>query len=147
MTMLKADGYDCLALVLARAFDQAARGKGAQRHAVSKPFDHQPMQKLCELYGVGFALGQAGKKMQEAQRMQPDAAVRELLGAIVYIAGAVIHLEREAAAPANDNHKAICASSFVTGAVCVGASKEEAQELLQQLNAELEWSKRNESNQ
>lgn len=146
MTMLKADGYDCLALVLARAFDQAARGKGAQRHAVSKPFDHQPMQKLCELYGVGFALGQAGKKMQEAQRMQTDAAVRELLGAIVYIAGAVVHLEREAAAPANDNHKAICASSFVSGAVCAGASADDATALLQQLNDELAAAQLRETN-
>ena len=38
------------------------------------------MQKLIELYGIGFGLGQAGKKMQEAQRMEVEPAVRELLG-------------------------------------------------------------------
>lgn len=87
--------YIGLQAVLDRAFEQAAHGKGAERHAQEKPFEEQPMQKLIELYGTGFALGQAGKKMQEAQRLARDAAVRELLGAINYIAGAVIHLEKQ----------------------------------------------------
>lgn len=88
-------GYAELASVLQAAFNQAAYGKGAERHANSRPFTQQPMQKFCEMYGVGFALGQAAKKMEEAQRMPTDAAIRELLGAIVYIAGAAIHLERK----------------------------------------------------
>lgn len=37
--------------------------------------------------------------------MPTDAAVRELLGAIVYIAGAVIHIERNAQLAANDNQQ------------------------------------------
>lgn len=86
--------YISLQAVLDNAFNQAAFGKGAERHAQSKPFEEQPMQKLIELYGTGFALGQAGKKMQESQRMEVEAAVRELLGAINYIAGVVIHLEK-----------------------------------------------------
>lgn len=86
--------YISLQAVLDRAFEQAAYGKGAERHAQSKPFEEQPMQKLIELYGTGFALGQAGKKMQESQRMEVDAAVRELYGAINYIAGTIIHLEK-----------------------------------------------------
>lgn len=85
-------GYEQLAAVLEAAYDQAAKGKGAERHANSKPFHEQPMQDLIALYGPGFALGQAAKKMQEAQRMNCDAAERELLGAINYIAGAVIAL-------------------------------------------------------
>lgn len=91
--ILNAEGYGSLADVLQRAFDQAARGKGAERHGQGEPFDAQPMQHLCALYGEGFALGQAAKKTQEAQRLPVDAAVRELLGAINYIAGAVIYLE------------------------------------------------------
>lgn len=87
--------YASLNLVLERAYDQAACGKGAQRHASDQPFDEQPMQKLIDLYGLGFALGQAGKKMQESLRMDTQAAVRELLGAINYIAGAIIHLEKK----------------------------------------------------
>jgi hypothetical protein len=33
--------------------------------------------------------------MQESLRMDTEAAVRELLGAINYIAGAIIHLEKK----------------------------------------------------
>lgn len=84
------EGYEQLAAVLQDAYDQAAKGKGAARHGTGKPFHEQPMQDLIRLYGPGFALGQAGKKMQESQRMDRDAAERELLGAIVYIAGAII---------------------------------------------------------
>lgn len=87
--------YTELVSVLRRAYLQASAGKGAERHAQDLPFTEQPMQKLIQLYGVGFAMGQAGKKMQEAMRMDTDAAVRELLGAIVYCAGAIIHLEKE----------------------------------------------------
>ena len=88
-------GYELLSDVLQRAFDQAANGKGKERHANDLPFHEQPMQKLCELYGAGFALGQAAKKAQEAQRLPHDACVRELLGAINYLAGAVIYYERQ----------------------------------------------------
>ena len=88
-------GYEKLADVLDRAFEQASRGKGWERHGGHKPFDEQPMQMIQDLVGEGFALGQAIKKIQESQRMETDAAVRELLGAIVYIAGAIIHREAE----------------------------------------------------
>lgn len=99
-------GYEQLTNVLARAFNQAAEGKGAERHADEKPFHEQLMQRLCELYGVGFALGQAAKKSQEAMRLPHERAVAELLGAINYLAGAVIFLERQKATEpiaANDN--------------------------------------------
>ncbi|HZZ05642.1 hypothetical protein [Paraburkholderia sp.] len=89
-----APGYDSLASVLRRAFDQAAKGKGAERHAQGAPFEAQPMQTISDLVGIGFVLGQAMKKAQEAQRLPHDAAVRELLGAINYIAGAVIFMEK-----------------------------------------------------
>lgn len=91
---LQAEGYERLADVLHRAFEQASAGKGKERHAKDLPFHEQPMQKICELYGVGFALGQAAKKAQESQRLPHDRAVAELLGAINYIAGAVIFLEK-----------------------------------------------------
>lgn len=88
-------GYDSLADVLLRAFRQAAIGKGSERHAQGQPFDQQPMQQLIALYGPGFALGQAAKKAQESQRLPRDRAVAELLGAINYLAGAVIALESQ----------------------------------------------------
>lgn len=86
-------GYASLADVLNRAFDQAARGKGAERHAQGQPFDRQPMQDLIRLHGIGFATGQASKKAQEAHRLPRDRAVAELLGAINYLAGAIIAIE------------------------------------------------------
>ena len=89
------NGYHGLWCVLFDALDQAQRGKGAERHGQDKAFEEQPMQKLIELHGRGFAYGQAGKKAQESERLAYDAARRELLGAIVYLAGAVINLDKE----------------------------------------------------
>ncbi len=86
-------GYSSLADVLNRAFDQAARGKGAQRHAQGQAFNRQPMQDLIRLHGVGFATGQASKKAQESHRLPRSHAVAELLGAINYLAGAIIAIE------------------------------------------------------
>lgn len=87
-------GYEDLAEILRDAYDQASGGKGKERHANDLPFDEQPIAKIQSLVGSGFALGQAIKKIQESQRMEPEAARKELLGAIVYIAGAIIHLEK-----------------------------------------------------
>lgn len=91
-------GYRSLKQVLDRAYDQSARGKGKERHANDLPFDKQPIMQITNSVGVGFPLGQASKKITEAagmlERNQPDAAVRELLGAIVYIAAAIIKVEK-----------------------------------------------------
>jgi len=90
----RADNYASLSNVLRRAYDQASSGKGQERHGQDLPFTKQPMQLIQDLCGEGFALGQAMKKMQESQRLAHDAAIRELLGAINYIAGAIIHKEK-----------------------------------------------------
>ena len=90
----RADNYTSLSNVLRRAYDQASSGKGQERHGQDLPFTKQPMQLIQDLCGEGFALGQAMKKMQESQRLPHDAAIRELLGAINYIAGAIIHKEK-----------------------------------------------------
>ena len=93
-------GYETLLDVLARAYEQAAAGKGKERHANNLPFDEQPMQQIARRRGVGFLLGQADKKSEEAQGMlergEVEAAIRELLVVIVYTAGAVIYIERKA---------------------------------------------------
>jgi hypothetical protein len=87
-------GYESLAAVLQRAYDQAAKGKGAERHAVSRPFTEQPMQSISGLLQSPIGLlYQAMKKIQESQRLDKDAGVRELLGAINYLAGAIIFVE------------------------------------------------------
>lgn len=91
-------GYELLAAVLSDAFDQAAHGKGKDRHADNLPFERQPMQTIAALVGGGFLLGQAIKKAQESRRLPYERARAELLGAINYLAGAVIHEDRIAAA-------------------------------------------------
>ncbi|WP_295541046.1 hypothetical protein [uncultured Pseudacidovorax sp.] len=90
-------GYERLYLVLSQAYDQAANGKGKERHANGLPFEQQPMQVIARSHGIGFITGQAAKKLEEAVGMlgrgQTDAAMKEMLGAIVYTAGAVIFVQ------------------------------------------------------
>lgn len=94
--VLSSPGYESLAAILEEAFAQASAGKGKERHANDAPFDSQAMQYIIGAHGVGFALGQADKKMRESYNLSHVAAVRELLGAIVYIAGAIIAMRRGA---------------------------------------------------
>lgn len=88
-------GYEMLRDVLERAYNQAAKGKGAERHGKDLPFHLQPMQQIGDMYGIGFMLGQVAKKIEEAQRLPKDHAVKEILGAINYCAGAIIFLEKQ----------------------------------------------------
>lgn len=92
---METPGYEPLAKVLHRAFDQAAKGKGHERHANGEPFDKQVMQDGARRFGVGALLFQAYKKSEESQRLPLDRGVNELLGAIVYLAGAVIRREAD----------------------------------------------------
>jgi hypothetical protein len=100
----KAEGeyanYLRLIAVVDKAIEQAAVGKGAERHANGKRFEDQPMQVISELLGTPDGmLYQAIKKIQESTRMEYAPAVRELLGAINYIAGAIIYLENKNESP------------------------------------------------
>lgn len=81
--------YQALRDVLDEAYEQAANGKGKERHANEKHWLMQPIFEIGRMVGVGFNAGQAIKKLQESSRMEPDAAIRELLGAIVYAASAI----------------------------------------------------------
>lgn len=87
-------GYEDLAEVLTAALMQAASGKGRERHGNGLPFAAQPMAEITRAHGLGFPLGQSEKKGREAAGMvargEFDAARRELLGAINYVAGAVL---------------------------------------------------------
>lgn len=101
-------GYESLAGVLQRALDQAQDGKGAERHANSLPFDKQPMQTIAAQVGVGFLTGQAIKKTQEGQTLPAGRDVAELLGAINYLAGAVIFLEGQRVPVADNDNRPGC---------------------------------------
>jgi hypothetical protein len=92
------EDYADLFLALRDAYQQSAAGKGRERHANDAPFACQPMQTITDLIGgdvAGMAF-QAVKKISEAtgmlKRNCTDAAIRELLGAIVYSAGIIVYL-------------------------------------------------------
>lgn len=94
-------GYERLAMVLKAAHDQAAYGKGKERHANDQPFHQQRMQGLSELvdspHGMSY---QACKKIVEGLQMpELERQVKELLGAIVYTAGIIVFLQRKTSDP------------------------------------------------
>jgi len=89
-------GYEALGAVLGSAVSQAAKGKGVERHGgYGEPFHEQQICEIQRRVGGGFCQGQAVKKIYEADVLDGDRAVAELLGAINYLAAAVIVL-REA---------------------------------------------------
>ena len=90
------EGYYALFSVLNDALNQAQSGKGEERHGNGLSFLEQPALTITRAVGLGFPLGQAMKKIQECQRMDTDAAKRELLGAINYLAAAVLFLDEGA---------------------------------------------------
>ena len=94
---MDAPGYEHLAAVLKDAYAQAAFGKGKERHANDLPFDHQPMQAISRLLGNPTGMTyQVCKKVVEAMNMKDHAARRrELLGAIVYLAGVIVYEDNE----------------------------------------------------
>ena len=87
--------YISLGLVLQSALEQASKGKGKERHASEgEAYEDQIICEVTRRLGSGYPLGQAVKKIYEAQRLGDDRGIAELLGAINYIAAAVI-VERE----------------------------------------------------
>ena len=84
------EGYQALDGVLEDALEQAAYGKGKERHATGEPFHEQPICAITRRLGLAYPLGQAEKKIEESQRLCDDAAIFELLGAINYLAAAII---------------------------------------------------------
>ncbi len=87
-------GYEELREVLERAYNQSARGKGVNRHGKGKSFKEQPIIRNAEKFGMGGPLYQASKKIEESTGLEGvDAQVHELLGAIIYVAGAIVYLE------------------------------------------------------
>lgn len=89
-----ASDYRALSEVLQGAYEQAAYGKGKERHAAGEPFEEQICCYLLKHTGVGGAVFQACKKALESCRLPYPANVRELQGAINYAAAAIIEMER-----------------------------------------------------
>lgn len=92
--LVSAPGYEQLVQVLRDAHDQAAYGKGKERHANNLPFHKQRMQQISEMLNSPDGMTyQVMKKVTEGLAMpELDRKVTELLGAINYLAGIVIFL-------------------------------------------------------
>lgn len=86
--------YSPLQKVLLDAYDQASSGKGSERHSDGQDFEGQPIMWIEENF-KSFQLGQAVKKIHESQRMEPDRAEKELLGAINYLAARILFLKKQ----------------------------------------------------
>jgi hypothetical protein len=88
--------YSSLIGVLMEAVEQASTGKGHERHDNGKRFEEQPLLEICRMLGnPDFARGQVMKKTAESARLDPAAAVKELLGAINYAAAAIILIREQ----------------------------------------------------
>lgn len=91
-------GYESLARVLDQALEQAQTGKGYERHADGHPFEEQQIVRIGEWMGsTAFNIGQACKKAIESSRLPSPRDRAELLGAIVYLVGAILILDRREA--------------------------------------------------
>lgn len=90
------DRYASLKAIFERAVNQAEYGKGKERHVQdNESFDEQPIMAIQKMVGYGFSLGQAIKKLQESARLPYERAIPECLGAMNYIAAAIIYREKE----------------------------------------------------
>lgn len=89
--------YRSLENVFMDALKQASEGKGKERHALpDEPFEKQ---QICEVarrlrgHTAAGVLFQAVKKIYESGRLPPDAGIKELHGAMNYIAAAIIVMD------------------------------------------------------
>lgn len=95
LTVPVVEGYHPLFRVLIDALNQSQNGKGSERHGQGMPFDSQPIMTIPRLQNSDIGLMyQAIKKLQESQRMDKAAAIKERLGAINYIAASILWLEQ-----------------------------------------------------
>ena len=89
--------YDSLHKVLLAAYNQAASGKGKERHQLNdeEPFENQKICEIARRLSVDYNLGQAVKKIYESKGLTDDRDIAELYGAINYIAAAIIVKQEE----------------------------------------------------
>lgn len=100
------DEYMSLFNVLMDALSQAQNGKGKERHAKHKErFENQKICEIARRVGVGYQTGQAIKKAEESAILGGVRGIAELLGAINYLAAAVIVMREEIDAENSENKK------------------------------------------
>lgn len=94
MEAVVAVGYSALFSVLVEAMHRASHGKGKARHAKGQDFADQSLFRITDAVGLGFPFGQAIKKLTE-NHPTPESARENYLDAIVYIAAAIMAIDRK----------------------------------------------------
>ncbi len=105
MTIEVKPEYESLYRVYRAALTQAQDGKGKERHAHDgETFDEQQIIKIGEWLGsTHYEIGQAVKKSIESTRLPtPERQIKELLGAMNFLAAAVRIIERASGLNAAD---------------------------------------------
>jgi len=88
-------GYEILAEIALKACRRVWESKGIERHANNLPFDMQPIMTITRRHGHGFPRGQALKKVDEAEKMNKEDGLIEILEAITYLMADALILEEE----------------------------------------------------
>lgn len=89
------DRYQELRRIMDNAYRFAAEEKGEERHGRGTlAWEDQRHAQIGHEVGTGFAIGQAVKKAFESEGLEDEAAIRELLGAMTYLASAIFLIER-----------------------------------------------------
>lgn len=87
--------------VMSEAIEQVTKGKGNERHGGGAALYDQPWVAIANSCGTGFLTGQAIKKTMEAAMLMDSEGYsgaqfeRELLGAMNYLAFAIMHRRLE----------------------------------------------------
>ena len=92
-------GYEKYGEMFQFCLNHTAKGKGHIRHGNGKPFHKQIICVETAEEGHGFARGQAKKKITEAKRLEPEAAIREIAGAVNYLIADMIVMREEGKEP------------------------------------------------
>lgn len=96
MPFFDVDGYEELAETLIDAYNQAARGKGRERHNPNNiPFVDQPIMNEIRELGPSALAFQVRKKTRESMNLNYKMAQKEMLGAIVYAAAMYIYYQEK----------------------------------------------------
>lgn len=124
-------GYESLELILTMAYQQAACGKGKERHASGLPFHDQPMQRESD--DLESAIGliyQARKKVREGVKLpSEEAQIKEVLGAINYLSGWVIWNLRHSEEEGGEGHVRSLAQMLEGSSVQNGLNYQVAEDL------------------
>ena len=76
MSDMNEPGYEALAAVLQRAYDQASKGKGKDRHASGEPFTEQVIMLGARKHGIKYAITDTANSSTSSMQSLIDMGYR-----------------------------------------------------------------------